>query len=83
MLTKMIVSSYEVLIEFALWIFLLICLVAGWKIGSGFFGASAGFVGAIGGLAIGFVFAVMFFGAFLVLHDIRKSVRVIESKHIS
>ena len=76
MLTKMIVSSYEVLIEITLWLFLLICLVAGWKIGDGF-------IGGIGGLIVGFAFAVMFFGAFLVLHDIRKSVRAIESKHNS
>ena len=81
MLTKMIVSSYEVLIEITLWLFLLICLVAGWKIGGGFNGD--GFNGAIGGLIVGFAFAVMFFGAFLVLHDIRKSVRAIESKYNS
>lgn len=42
-----------------------------------------GMSGAIAGLVIGFAFAVMFFGAFLVLHDIRKSVRAIEARHNS
>jgi len=76
MLTQIILSSYEVLIEITLWVFLLICLVAGWYIWEGV-------LGAIYGLIVGFVFAVMFFGAFLVLHDIRKSVRALEAKHNS
>ena len=76
MLSKMIVSSYEMLIEIALWLFLIGCLIAGWTFGKGV-------VGAIGGLLVGFVFAVMFFGAFLVLSDIRKSVRVLEARHKS
>jgi len=71
MLSKMIVSSYETLIEISLWLFFLISIVAGWKAG--------GFMGAVAGLIVGFVVAVMFFGAFLVLSDIRKSVRNIES----
>ena len=66
MLSKMIVSSYEALIEIALWLFLIICVVGGFK--------SGGMMGAIGGIVIGFVVSVMFFGAFLVLADIRKSV---------
>lgn len=73
MLSKFIVSSYEVLIEISLWLFLLISLVAGWNLGNGFFGSLIG-------LVMGLVFAVMFFGAFLVLSDIRKSVRQIESR---
>lgn len=75
MLSKMIVGSLESLIEVCLWIFLLFCLVAGAKMGGG--------TGAIVGLIVGFVFAVMFFGGFLVLLDIRKSVRTIELKHKS
>lgn len=72
MLSKMIVSSYEILIEVCLWLFLLIALVGGWM--------ANGFLGGIAGLLVGFVFAVMFFGAFLVLSDIRKSVRIIEER---
>ncbi|MES9834217.1 MAG: hypothetical protein ABW139_18420 [Candidatus Thiodiazotropha sp. DIVDIV] len=71
MLSKIIVSSYEVLIEISLWLFLLISVISGWKMGDGFFGA-------IGGLIIGFVISVMFFGAFLILSDIRSSVLQIE-----
>ena len=71
MLSKIIVSSYEVLIELSIWLFLLISVISGWKMGDGLFGA-------IGGLIIGFVFSVMFFGAFLILSDIRSSVRQIE-----
>jgi hypothetical protein len=73
MLTKLIVSAYATLIEISLWIFLLISLVAGWQFGDGF-------VGAIIGLIIGFVVGVMFFGAFLILEDIRKSVKAIEAR---
>lgn len=73
MLSKMIVSSYEMLIEISLWLFLLLALIGGWVAGNGF-------MGGIAGLLVGFVFAVMFFGAFLVLSDIRKSVRVIEER---
>jgi len=72
MLSKLIVSSYEILIEISLWLFLLISFIAGWSLGDGFFGA-------IGGLIVGFVFSVMFFGAFLILSDIRTSVRKIEA----
>jgi len=73
MLTRIIVSSYAVLIEIALWLFLIGCIAAGWHFGNGF-------VGALVGLALGFIAAVMFFGAFLVLEDIRKFVKSIESK---
>ncbi|MDH5327210.1 MAG: hypothetical protein OEZ68_19435 [Gammaproteobacteria bacterium] len=80
MLSKLIVSSYEALIEAALWLFLVICLVGGWYGGSTM---DQSFVGAISGLILGFVFAVMFFGAFLVLSDIRKSVRELETLNAS
>ena len=70
MLSKIIVSSYQMLIEISIWLFLLLSIVLGWM-GGGFFGA-------IGGLIAGFVFAVMFFGAFLILSDIRTSVQRIE-----
>ena len=72
MLTKLIVSSYQTLIEISLWLFLIFCLIVGWYMDSGV-------RGAIVGLVAGFVLAVMLFGAFLTLGDIRQSVRNIES----
>ncbi len=70
MLSNIIVSSYKMLLEISLWLFLLMSIIAGWS--------AQGFLGAIVGLISGFVFAVMFFGAFLILSDIRTSVRNIE-----
>lgn len=37
-------------------------------------------MGAIVGLVLAFIFGSMFLGAFLVLDDIRKTVKAIESK---
>ncbi len=72
MLSKIIVDSWSVLIEIALWLFLLLGLVGGWQGG--------GFLGAIGGLIGAFIFGSMFMGAFLVIDDIRKTVKAIESR---
>lgn len=72
MLSRIIVSTWATLIEIALWLILLIALVSGWQAG--------GFFGAIGGLIIAFIFGSMFMGAFLVLEDIRKSVKAIEER---
>ena len=70
MLSKFIVTSYATLLEVALWLILLVSIVVGWNLG--------GFWGVLGGLIIWFIVAVTFFGAFLVLSDIRQSVRAIE-----
>ena len=72
MLTKIIVGAYATLIEISLWLILLVALVGGWQAG--------GFMGAIGALIGAFIFGAMFMGAFLVLEDIRKSVKAIESR---
>ena len=72
MLTRLIVSSYAVLTEISLWLFLLGIVIAGWFWNE--------FWGAVAGLILGFVVAVMFFGAFLILEDIRKSVKAIEKQ---
>ncbi|MEY8239920.1 MAG: hypothetical protein RPT25_06220 [Cycloclasticus sp.] len=70
MLSKIIVDSYATLIEVSLWLLLLVALIGGWQ--------SGGFMGAIVGLIGAFIFGAMFMGAFLVLEDIRKSVKDIE-----
>jgi len=76
MLTKLIVNSYALLIEISLWLVLLLSLVGGGIIGGQM---NAGFFGAVIGLLIGFIVAVVFFGGFLILDDIRKTVRTIEN----
>ena len=72
MLSKLVVKSWSVLIEISLWLLLFISLIGGWQTG--------GFLGAVVGLIVAFIIGSMFLGAFLVLDDIRKAVRAIESK---
>ena len=72
MLSKIIVGAWSTLIEISLWLLLLGALIGGWSAG--------GFMGAIGGLIGAFIFGSMFLGAFLVLDDIRKSVKAIENR---
>jgi hypothetical protein len=72
MLSKVIVSSWAVLIEISLWLVLLAALIGGWQAG--------GIGGAIGGLVVAFIVGSMFLGAFLVLDDIRRSVKAIENR---
>jgi hypothetical protein len=72
MLSKVIVSSWAVLIEISLWLVLLAALIGGWQAG--------GIGGAIGGLVVAFIVGSMFLGAFLVLEDIRRSVKAIENR---
>lgn len=71
-LSKIVVKMYAVLIEIALWLVALIALVAGWQ--------ANGFFGAIGSLVGASILAAVFFGAFLVLNDIRNRVQAIEQK---
>ncbi|HEB87058.1 MAG TPA: hypothetical protein ENI68_08605 [Gammaproteobacteria bacterium] len=78
MLSKIIVSSYAVFIEISLWLSLLLFVIGGWNFSNPMTGEGGGFMGAIIGLIIWFVIAVVFFGAFLILEDIRISVKRIE-----
>ena len=75
MLSRIIVNSYKQFIEIALWLSLLIAIVVGWQVPSTFFG---GLLGVIVGIIVWFIMAVVFFGAFLVLEDIRERVKNIE-----
>jgi len=78
MLSKIIVSAYATFIEISLWLSLLVFIVGGWNFSNPITGQGGGLIGAIIALIIWFVIAVVFFGAFLVLEDIRKSVKRIE-----
>ena len=70
MLSNVIVNLYKGALEAALWLSLLLFVIGGWIVGDGFGGAAIGF------LAWG-VFAAVFFGTFLVIADIQKSVAAI------
>lgn len=72
-LSKIVVKLYAVLLEVGLWLMLFVGLVGGWQ--------ANGFLGAIGGLIGAAVFGAVFFGAFVVLDDIRNTVRAIESRN--
>lgn len=71
MLSKLVVNIYSALLEIGLWLILLIGGMAGWQ--------AKGVVGAIGGVISAAIFGAVFFGAFLVLNDIRDRLKAIES----
>jgi hypothetical protein len=72
MLSKIIVASYSVFLEVAIWLTLLAGLIGGW-VSSGFFAGILGLIGA-------FIFSVVVYGGFLVIVDIQRTVRAIEAK---
>jgi hypothetical protein len=72
MLSKIVVKIYTVLLEIGLWLILLTGLIGGWQ--------AKGFIGAIGGFVAAAIFGAVFFGAFLVLDDIRARVKAIEER---
>lgn len=71
MLSKLVVSIYAALLEIGLWLILLVGGIAGWQ--------SKGVLGAVGGVIVAAVLGAIFFGAFLVLNDIRDRVKAIET----
>jgi hypothetical protein len=73
MLSKIVVNIYTVLLEIGLWLLLLGGLIGGWQ--------AQGFLGAIFGLVSAAIFGAIFFGAFLVLNDIRSRVKAIEERN--
>jgi len=72
MLTKIVVKLYAVILEVGLWFMLLAGLIGGWQ--------ASGFLGAILGIIFSAVLGAVFFGAFLVLEDIRATVKEIKNK---
>lgn len=69
-LSKIIVKLYAVIIEVGLWLVLLGSLIGGWQ--------ANGFVGAITTLIGASILAAVFFGAFLVINEIRDRLVAIE-----
>ena len=94
MLAKLIVNSHRIFIEIGLWLSLIFFMVVGWHFpilmgedfisqsGRGFFSWSSisGIKGAIVGAIAWFLSAIVFFGRFLILGDIRRRVKNIEQK---
>ena len=72
MLSKIIVASYSVFLEIAIWLTLLAGLIGGW--------VTSGFFAGILGLICAFIFSVVVYGGFLVIVDIQKTVRAIDAK---
>jgi hypothetical protein len=72
MLSKIVVNVYTVLLEVSLWLMLLVGAIGGWQ--------AKGFLGMLVGVVLAAIFGAVFFGAFLVLDDIRNRVKAIENK---
>lgn len=69
MLSSLVVNIYAALLELGLWLLLGVGLFAGWE--------AKGAIGAAVGLVLAALFGAVFFGAFLVLTDIRSRVKAI------
>ena len=70
MLKKLVIESYNVLIEVALWLLIVVALFGGYGI--------YGVMGAVGGLIGAFLFMIIFIAPFIVIVDIRNIVKRIE-----
>ena len=83
MLTRIVVKIYGALLEISLWFLLIVGLVAGYNFGFySFYDYGMAYIFAVVGGILALVVAAVLVGAFLVLEDIRKSVRRLE-KHIA
>ena len=83
MLSKLVVKSHGILLEFALWILLAIGAIGGFGIGATLgqwsVGAPAGgILGAAFGIAVSFIGAVFVVAPVIFVRDIRQSVRALE-----
>ncbi|MEK6765522.1 MAG: hypothetical protein AABY49_04750 [Planctomycetota bacterium] len=76
MLTQWIVTSYKMLVEVALWLFVVIGGLVGANLGAI---GNHGFLGFIVGAAAAFFGMAVFLGAALVLGEIHERVKAIEA----
>ena len=70
-LKKLLINSYGILIEVSLWLLFVIALVGGYMMNE--------VTGAIICLILAFLFSVLIVAPFLLIEDIRNSVRRIEA----
>ncbi|WP_457629375.1 hypothetical protein [Oceanithermus sp.] len=69
MLIRFVASSFETLIEVAMWLVLLIGAIQGYALGRG------GLIGALVGVVLALIFDVVVFGTLVVLLDIRNELK--------
>ena len=79
MLSRMVVNTYQQFIEVSLWLFLILFAVGGWYFPNPFNGEQGFVLGVFIGVLLWVAIAVVFFGSFLMLLEIQKSVKKIES----
>ncbi|WP_456409773.1 hypothetical protein [Oceanithermus sp.] len=69
MLIRFVASSFETLIEVAMWLVLLIGAIQGYALGRG------SLIGALVGVVLALIFDVVVFGTLVVLLDIRNELK--------
>ncbi len=79
MLSRFVVEIYSLLLELGLWVLLAAGAIGGWQVASEE-GIAAALFGAVGGFFMAAIVGAVFFGAFLVLNDIRERVKAIEAR---
>ena len=80
MLSRLIASTYAGFLELSLWVSLLLSAIGGWIAPVNLFtGERAGLVGVAIGVVVWLFVAVVFFGVFLILEEIRRTVKKIEA----
>jgi len=85
MLSRLIIGFVHSIVEFILWLSLIVSIVAGYVTGYTDFGEMAGFGGLAGafvGLIIWLFFSVFIGGPILLILDIRQRVENIEQRGI-
>ena len=73
MLSKLIVTWLDWIIEIGLWLFLITAFLSGFSYGEGFFGS---IIGGVVALIAGGITAALVFGFFILLSDIRRMMKV-------
>lgn len=79
-LSRMVVKTYQLLIEVFLWIWIIFAAIFGYLLGAANYGVVAGIFGSLAGILTGFVLAALFSGIIFVLTDMRQSLEEIKNR---